>query len=177
MEGEESEGVETMAGDEGGLPLTHPPAENLALLVQEEDWSEEYKKCPAWSRIWEAAQDHEQEWPEGTENSSGKLYGNGKLCNPWTLQDPWIQEQHRFLGHVGFQRLWATIGDRFFWARWQEAKAYAQKVSRECTTCQACDPPISLKRKIHPFYSPSHHGKPLDRSIQNAPSLERQNYL
>ena len=151
----ESEYAGSLVGDEGGLPPTHHSEESLTQLVLEEDWSEEYEKCPVFGGIWKATLSAEQDWPEGTEKSAGKLYADGKLCIPLRLQNAWIQEQHRFWGHVGFQRLWETLSDRFFWAKSPEAKEYARRVGRECTTCQACDPPLSLKTKIRPFPIPS----------------------
>ena len=111
-------------------------------------------KCPAWSSTWKATIDHEQEWPQGKQKVFGKLFGDDRLCVPTGLQEAWIQEQHKFLGHVGFHRLWETVEGRFFWADGSAAREYATRVARECTTCQACDPPLSLKSKIQPFPIP-----------------------
>ena len=55
---------------------------------------------------------------------------------------------------MGFHRLWETVEGRFFWADGSAAREYATRVARECTTCQACDPPLSLKSKIQPFPIP-----------------------
>ena len=63
-------------------------------------------------------------------------------------------EQHKFLGHVGFHRLWETVENRFFWADGSAARECDTRMARECTTCQACDPPLTLKSKIQPFPIP-----------------------
>ena len=77
-----------------------------------------------------------------------------KLAVPFSLQNELVREHHSFLGHVGFEKLWDHMKLRFEWSDEKQAQEYAKRVLNECECCQACQPPLSLKAKIHPIPIP-----------------------
>ena len=95
-------------------------------------------------------------WPQGVQVHDGRMYLHGKLAIPTELQKSLVREHHSFGGHVGFERLWKHMDGRYVWAYEGPAKAFAKAVQKECTICQACDPPVSLKCKIRPTPVPPH---------------------
>lgn len=55
-----------------------------------------------------------------------------------------IRDQHSFLGHVAFPKLWPHMDVRYEWADKGLAKKYSNVVGKFCPACQACQRPTTL---------------------------------
>ena len=85
--------------------------------------------------------DETYQWPEGIQVVDGRMFLEHKMCIPIPLQKEWVRLQHEEMGHVGFPRMWKVLEEHFEWGEKGVAKKFAQKVSKECDTCQACQRP------------------------------------
>ena len=105
------------------------------------NWSEWYPKCKRWSEIWFATEDHKIDWPQGIQKIEGRLFLDSKLCIPSAIQNEWIRISHQNLGHVGGERLWTMIENKFEWADKVQVENFVKLVTRQCDSCQACQRP------------------------------------
>ena len=143
----------------GAQPLVVPPTldEELKDTL---DWENAYKICPKWQQPWEdikaANVDQKKSWPCGFQVNAGKLLFEQKLAVPSSFQQEVIKQHHIFLGHPGFERLWGHMSRKFVWANDSVAKTFTKSVSQQCETCQACQPPLTLKTRIKPTPIPPH---------------------
>ena len=123
--------------------------------VQTCDWGERYLRCPKWQVRYSETQDADCDWPKGYQIFGGRMYLKGKLCIPLSLQEPWIRESHVFAGHVGSQRLWDHLQKQYEWSDGDKAKRFAQRVTQQCETCQACQRPNTLQGPMESVPVPS----------------------
>ena len=112
-------------------------------------WGKFYLQCPTWKEKWEKTLS-ENEWPEGVKVLKGQMFLEEKLCIPLCLQNLVIQENHEFLGHVGYEKVWKHMALRYAWANEKEAQQFCQKCSKSCGVCQASSRGESLKGPIQP---------------------------
>ena len=109
--------------------------------IHEPNWSEWYPKDKMFKEIWEIIQNDETEWPVGIQVIDGRMFENGKLCIPTPIQSEWIREMHQNIGHVGNERLWQVIENKFQWGNKTQAKRLTMQMTKQCDTCQACQRP------------------------------------
>ena len=151
--------VEEEIPQEAGQPLVATPALD-EQSVDDMDWGKAYKSCPKWKQAWEdieaAKVDKTKSWPSGFQLNAGKLLLHQKIAVPTSLQQSLVWQYHNFLGHVGFERLWGHMERRLTWADESNARKLAKLVSQQCETCQACQPPLTLKTRIKPTPIPPH---------------------
>ena len=104
--------------------------------------------CSKWRDVYLSTQGMESDWPEGFQLKGDRLIENGKICVPTPLQEKVIYDHHQFLGHVGFERIWAHMDLRYSWGNLPGAKKFAKEVMGVCEACHACQRPRSLKSRI-----------------------------
>jgi hypothetical protein len=147
-------------GDSGdGHPRATDPEEEKMITYQELqtcDWDRAYRHCPTWQIKFGETQDAECDWPKGFQVREDRMYFEGKLCIPSSLQNPWIRGQREFLGHVGPDRLWYSVEDKFEWADKVKAKKAVFDMMKQCDTCQACQRPVTLLGPMEPTFVPKH---------------------
>jgi len=168
----ESETVEETQdlGEEGemGVQPNSPTIQEEHLSyqqVEEMDWSKHYLESPKWSEIWKETQEpYQTQWPKGVHIQPGRMFLDDRLCIPEKLQKPWIRAHHVFLGHVGADRVWAHMENRFAFANPQEANQFTQWVSSQCETCQACQRATQLKGPIQPT--------PIPKAVMHSVALD-----
>ena len=156
QDGEAMESVENWeegSTPEGSATSGDVPSE-YTDVIDKPDWGEAYKSCPRWAWAWHQAHDSEKPWPEGFQVEEGKLWLTGLLCIPTSFQKEWAVEQHNFLGHVGGDRLWQYLKDRFEWADDLTAKGVVKEIVKTCQSCQACQRSTSFKARMRPFPIP-----------------------
>ncbi len=108
--------------------------------VMDEEWVEEYRKCPRWS--WVLKQIEEKgpkvKWAPGVQIDfrTGRLYRNGLLCVPKELMGRVIRQHHAAAGHPGGERQWLEMGRWYVFHDEGKAKTLAKNVHRECEVCQ-----------------------------------------
>ena len=104
-------------------------------------WEKFYNSCPMWGYLFRETQDPDAVWPRGLRWELRRLFFREKLCIPLCLQKPFIRKTHACLGHANGKRLWEQMSLTTEWAQEEEARRFTMCVSRQCETCQACDPP------------------------------------
>ena len=75
-----------------------------------------------WGETFKKILDASGDWPKGIQLKGDRMYKDGQLCIPTTLQDPWIRGHHEFLGHVGPERLWKDIEGKYQFADKERTK-------------------------------------------------------
>ena len=108
----ESDGGES----EGGQPQDSYLEEERAITYQEMQsmsWGVEYHRCPRWSEEYDKTQDPTSDWPEGIQMLAGRMFKDGILCIPLSLQEPWIRDMHSFAGHFGAEKLWHHLEKKY----------------------------------------------------------------
>jgi hypothetical protein len=133
-------------------PLSDQPPTSDPKPLWEEDWGKFYEACSVFKPIWSEVHKPNPEWPESYVLSGNKLYFKNRLCVPTGLQIKVLYEYHRFLGHVGADKLWEYASQRAQWAQFGEARKLSASLVKYCETCQACSRPPSLKGPIE--YTP-----------------------
>ena len=101
------------------------------------DWGEAYVRCPAWKEKWEATKGNKN-WPQGIQILGRRMFLNMKLCIPTCFQDYVVHENHDFLGHVGVEKTWYHMKNRYEWADEGMAKKITESDCKTCGICQAC---------------------------------------
>ena len=157
---DDSSDLAPSGGDSGdGHPKATDPEEEKMITYQELqtcDWDRAYRHCPKWQIKFGETQDAECDWPKGFQVREDRMYFEGKLCIPSSLQNPWIRGQHEFLGHVGPDRLWYSVEAKFEWADKVKAKKAVFDMMKQCDTCQACQRPVTLLGPMEPTFVPKH---------------------
>jgi hypothetical protein len=156
QEGESMESVENWNEDalsEGSTTL-EDVSSRYTDSIDKPDWGEAYTSCPKWAWAWNQAHDSEKPWPGGFQVEEGKLWMAGWLCIPTRYEKAWLLDQHTFLGHVGGDRLWDYVKNRFEWAEMGRIKKLVKEVLRTCQSCQACQRSTSFKARLRPFPVP-----------------------
>ena len=64
-----------------------------------------------------------------------------RICVPETKTKEVAREQNCAMGHTGVKKLASELTRRYLWPAGLSIMEVAQRVRRECITCQACDPP------------------------------------
>ena len=122
---------------EGVQPLRETD-DHLEKSVWDLNWDEEYEKCPQFMEWWKVCHTPLSKWPEGVKIFEKYMYFNDKLCVPKGLQEKMVMEHHKFLAHVGGERLFQHLQARFSFFNTAEAKKFANRITNSCETCQAC---------------------------------------
>ena len=103
----------------GGRPGTPT---DTSIPLYELDWGAQYLDCSEWRDVYISFQGLESEWLEGYQCKGNRIIESGKICVPTPLQERVIYDNHLFLGHVGFYRIWEHMNLRFQWGDILSAK-------------------------------------------------------
>ena len=90
--------------------------------------------------VWEATQNYDMEWPHGWKVTDSRMYTDGNFCMSAHLQKEWVRENHKYLGHMGSERLWKILENRVQWANQSSAQKFAETVSKQCVSRTKYDP-------------------------------------
>jgi len=126
-------------GEEVLGDLEEPGDPPTAANVMERDWVPAYDRCPEWGPVRRQALDN-PEWPQGIQWERDKMFKEGLLCVPKSLQGPVIRAHHSVAGHPGGERLWAVMARRYLFADPRGARRMAERVKGQCEVCQVTDP-------------------------------------
>lgn len=116
----------------------------------EADWGAAYAESPGWGADWSLANAPGPDWPKGIKIFGDKMYRDEKLCVPENFVARVVREHHEAAGHAVGKRFVAELTRRYAFPLASDFRSWAEKVRRECLTCQACEPPsFSLRDEIH----------------------------
>lgn len=150
---ENEEELDSNVSSEGSTLSDDVPTE-FSNLLDEPNWGELYKKCPRWREIWIHVNSPKAMWPPGYQYEEGKLFLDTLLCIPTTIEGAWILEEHAFSGHIGSDRLWKILKERYQWADYDRVKKLVPALIKNCVVCQACNRSTSFKARLRSFPIP-----------------------
>ena len=81
----------------------------------------------------------------------GLLFFKKRLCIPSRLRGPILKENHEspLAAHPGYQKMFASLKDKFFWPR---MKKYALEFCKQCLVCQKVKAErVKIRGKLKPL--------------------------
>ena len=157
----------------GNLPEADSAPESGPSEMRPEDWSRDYAGSAQWGEVWRQIQVPGGEWPAGYRLQHGWMIRDGRICVPEARTKEVAREQHRAMGHTGVKKLASELTRRYLWPAGLSIMEVAQRVRRECITCQACDPPNwNTRAPLVPTPIPRHIMTSVALDIFSLPRVE-----